>query len=182
MDWSTVLASAGVSTVVSAFVSLFFVRQTTVAQARAERAEASRLVLAGVVGKMMRDLAQDQGGMRQSLRREPGTAHMEDQNRAGEVLAAIDGLPGWRQQLVTRRVRKLFGAYWTEQAALFPRADDPSLGTSVAAHIVRSIKLERAGENPDTSGHLYHRAYCQEPGHPLLTRLGRQLSRLARAL
>ena len=57
VDWSTLIASAGVSAVVGAVVSLVAVSQVTVRRGRAERREAARLAVAAAVKPLQLELA-----------------------------------------------------------------------------------------------------------------------------
>lgn len=176
MDWSTLFASAGVSAVVGAVVSLMAASQLTVRSARAERREAARLAVAAAVEPLRVALARYQYLSPREAKRTNEQSHLDDHAKAVRVLRAAGELPWWRRRLVERRCRMVFGDYWTNLALDFPSAsEDNSLGSWLAASVRDSIVKEGAGPLDG----LLHRTYCQQADGPLGPVLRKQLRRLA---
>lgn len=179
MDVSTLLASAAVSAVVGTLVSVAAVSQVTVRRARAERADAARRAVVGIVSPLRVDIGKYRARMLPGLGREPQTAQMADYETVSRVLAAAADLPGWRRRLVLRRCRRVFGRYWTDLAELSP-ADPSSLGSIVAPVLVAEYQRLKAGA--DLSGRtdgLMHRALCCPPEDGMVGDLARELAQLA---
>lgn len=170
-------ASAGVSAVVGAVVSLLAVSQTTVRQRRAERREAARLNLRQTVGALLDELAryQYQAG-RPAPKRDDQHAHPEDHAAVVAIRAAAEDLPAWRRALIDRRSRRVFGAYWTDLARDYPSQLDGGSGSFTA-----QLAAHFHGRGGDPLDSLIHRAYAHPPGHPTQTDLRRELRRLAAA-
>ncbi len=180
VDWLTLIASAGVSPVVGAVVSLVAVSQVTVRRARAERREAARLAVAAVVKPLQLELARYTyaAGQRTSSKRDNEAAHMDDHRHVVAILGAAPDLPAWRRRLVDRRCRRVFGAYWCDLARDYPSAGETG-GGSLTAWLASSMQDHHGAEDPRSS-HL-HRAYATPPGSPVQDELRRELRRLAAA-
>lgn len=182
MDWSTVLASAGVSAVVGAVASLLAVSQTTVRQQRAARRELARHILRQAVAPLLDELARYEYLRRDNAkaRRSGEAADMEDHARVVAIRAAATDLLGWRRALVDRRCGLVFGEYWTNLARDYPTkaaAGPGSLGAWFAAAVSDHDRKPGAGPRDG----LMHRAYSRPPGDPLQAELRRELRRLAAA-
>lgn len=99
---------------------------------------------------------------------------------ASKVLATTEDMGRVRGWLVRRRARRIFGAYWTDLAVASPY-DDTSLGAALAPALKANYEAGKAGRSGEATAGLLHRALCEEPGHPLLTELDRELGRLQAA-
>lgn len=180
VDWSTLLASAGVSAVVGAVVSLLAVSQTTVRRAKAERADASRLAVRECVAPLLAELARYQYVGLERAKREAETSHMDDHAHVVAIRSAAADLPGWRRWLVDRRCRRVFGDYWTDLARDYPSVGRETGGTLTAWFAASVAESKRPPGARPVDG-LMHRAYSQQSGHTLVDRLRRELRRLAAA-
>jgi hypothetical protein len=182
MDSSQLVASAGISAVVSAVVSLLSVRAVTVQQARAAQAEAARRAVRQAVAPLLDELARyEYLTDRPEPKRTSERSHMDDHAAVVRIRSAAAELPAWRRALVDRRCRRVFGYYWTDLARDYPSAsNDPGAG-SVGAWFASSVRgvHPTAGRGPLDG--LLHRAYCQPPGDALLKDLRRELHRLSAA-
>ena len=179
MDVATLLASAGVSAVVGAVVSVLAVSQTTVRRAKAERADAARQAVQAVVAPMRDELARYEFRQRPEPLRGPGRSHMDDHAAVVQVLDAATGLPAWRRWLVARRCRRVFGAYWTDLAIEYP--GDPTDAHTFSAWLASSLTRGR-GSIPRGAGPLdglLQRAYSELPGHSRLKDLRDELRSLS---
>lgn len=174
MDWSTVIFGAGVSAIVSAVVSVVAVRSVTVRRARAERAEASRLAVKGIVEPLLNKLARYEF-IDGKPNRTMDTSDLDDHATVVKIRAAAGGLPSWRRALVDRRCRRVFGRYWVDLADGFPSSD--SLHSWFAA-AVKDDQVKLGGLPTDG---LMHRAYMEPAGGSLQRQLRRELRRLARS-
>lgn len=180
MQWSTLIASAGVSAVVGAVVSLFAVSQVAVRQARAiAREDARRSVreLADAqVRRAMRYAFAPRDGDRAIRAADDGLSHLDDHSVVAAILVAARGLSAPRRWLVRRRCRAIFGNYWTELALLYPAA---------SANGEESFLLwltANAGAVPianDSCESLMHRAYSKPPGDSSQDQLRKQFARLS---
>ncbi len=176
-DWGTVAASAGVSAVISAVVSLLTIHQVTVRRARAERADASRQAVRKAVEPLLRELARYQYFGREEPKRTSEMSHMQDHTYLVQVRAAATDLSGFRRWLVDRRCRRTFGGYWTDLAIDLPTgANDAGTFSAWLASGLKDGQL-KTGEGPLDG--LVHRAYSLPPGHELQKKLRRNLKRLA---
>lgn len=180
VDWSTLLASAGVSAVVGAVVSLLTVSQATVRRARAERREAARRAVSAAVSPVLDEVARYEYLRPPEPKRTLEQSHMDDHARLVIVRRAAADLPAWRRWLIDRRCRRVFGHYWTDLARDYPSALDSDSG-SLTSWLAASTRDYRASAGRGPVDGLLHRAYCERAGHPLVHKLRRELRRLAAA-
>lgn len=180
MDWSTLVASGGVSAVVGVVVSLVAVSQMTKKQARAERADAARQEVAAKAGLLLAELARYEFVRSDEPKRSRARAHLDDRIKASEIILAAAPLPWWRRSLVERRVRRVFGDYWTSLAIDYPSTDASDTG-SFAAFLASSIREANGDQRPGQFDGLMQRAYSTRAGDPLLRVLRRELRRLRSA-
>lgn len=178
VDWSTVLASAGVSAVVGAVVSLLTVSQTTVRRARAERRETARLAVADTAAPLVRELTryrfQRENG---KPRRDNANAHLDDLGKVMALRKAAANLSWWRRWLVDRRCRRVFGDYWADLARDYP-SDRPAGESEFSTWLAASMSDRHRGDPRES---LIHRTYAAPPADPLAGKLARELRLLAAA-
>lgn len=173
----TLLASAGISAVISAVVALLASSSTKVRQMRAERAELARLRVYEVTKRMRRELRLYSDGMSHSSAREAKDGyHAADHKVCSEILAAAEGLGVLRRLLVEWRCRRIFGHFTYELSQ-----DAPYNGSS-PGHVIAPILVRQfnATKDLDVTGYLLSRAYCTPPGHASQGRARRQLVLLGR--
>lgn len=180
MEWGTVLASAGVSAVVGAVVSLLAVSQVTVRQARAaEREDARRSIreLAETqVRLVMRYSFVEREGSRAMRDSDDGTSHLDDHTTVAAILIAARGLSKMRRRLVERRCRRIFGRYWVDLALYYPSA---SANGEESFLVWLTANTGIVPTKNDSWESLIHRAYSKPPGAPEQRELGHELRRLA---
>jgi hypothetical protein len=179
MDWSTVIASAAVSAIVGALVSITAVSQTTVRQRRAERRDDALLTLKRVATTLRSDLRLYELGIRTGNKRTAERSHIDDHRLATAVLDSTENMSRLRTSLVRRRCRRVFGGYWATLAEEMPYADD-SLGSAVVPALLGAPRLQASGtlkSSPIDS--LLHRAYMEDPGSREQAQLRRELRRLS---
>jgi hypothetical protein len=118
VDVPTLLASAGLSVLVSVISAGRVTRRT----AKAERDVAAREAVREAVRPTRQELIR---WARQGLTdRKPGVVDSSDAKVVSAVLAELPNLPAWRQWLMRRRLRRLFGALWIEHLEVFPYSED----------------------------------------------------------
>lgn len=181
MEWGTLLATAGVSAVVSALVSLWAVRMVTVRRAKAERADAARRAVRAEAEKLLRALARYRYTEGRPTPARGNTAEADDHAAVVRIRNAATDLPAWRRWLVDRRCRRVFGDYWTDLAIDYPSDLESGAGTFIA-HLNERLRAKRAdgrGNQSTPADSLIHRAYSELPGHPALDELRRELRHLA---
>lgn len=109
--------------------------------------------------------------------RQRGGAHGRSSTR-GRDPRCCGGPARMASELVDRRCRRVFGAYWCDLARDYPSAVEKG-GGSLTAWLASSMKDHHGAEDPRSS--LLHRAYATRPGSPVQNELRRELRRLAAA-
>ena len=178
MDWSTVIASAGVSAVVGTSASYLAVSGITVRQAKAGRRYAASEAISEVVAPILANVVKYQAGMNR-IQREEGVYHGGDFVTASAILTASKQLGTVRHWLVVRRCRRLFGAFTTKLADVSPTQGD-SLGAFLAPVLAAEYgdgALKEESQNR-LSGLMYE-ALTKECHAREVTTLIRELRRLA---
>lgn len=174
VDVPTLLASAGVSAVVSVLSAGTMARRS----ARAEQVLAARARVREAVRPVRQELVR---WARQGVSdRKPGVAMATDAEVVAGVLAALPDLPAWRRYLIRRRLHRLFGWLWVSHLEVFPYDPANPMGVLLSA----MLHEHRAG-GPSREGvllteGLVHRTLSLEVfGGRRSRRLDRQLRRLA---
>lgn len=182
VQWETVLASAGVSAITGAVVSVLTISQITVRKARAERREASRLAVRAAVEPLLQELTRYiYADARITPKRDTDQTHLEDFAHVLRVRAAARDLPAWRRALVDRRCRHIFGPYWVDLARDYPTSADADPSSATFAARLGSSMSRASSEREAPASSLFHRTYATPPSKRPGKRLTRELELLAKA-
>jgi hypothetical protein len=180
MDWSTAIATAGISATVSVVVSLLSVATVTVRQERAKRREAARLAFEAAVLPLRDRLARYRyTAARETAQREPeGPAHLSDLEDLIIIWRATDGLPSWRRFLIERRLRFIYGNGLVDLVRDYPSASESASDATMSSFFAASVSGVEPPDQPTAS--LLHRTYSQPPSARKGKALAKHLSLLAK--
>lgn len=174
----TLIASAGVSAVVGAVVSLLAISTVTTRRDRAERREAARVEVRDCVAEVENQLARYLYTGGTAPRTMDGPMLTEDLQHVIRIRRAAHELPNWRRAAIDFRLGRIFGRGWVllarDYPSQYPDDGEAALTTSMAG-------LFKGYNMPDPRHSMIHRIYATPVGGGDAKALRKELRRLARA-
>lgn len=180
VDWVTVVVRAAISAVVGAVVSLIAVHGQTVRRMRAETSETARRTIREAlaptrleVRRYRLDRSREAGPKRKA-----DTAHGDDLVLTTTVVNAAEGFGAIRRHLFGLRSRRVFGREFYRIASMHHPDDAASSTSLMMVAMIRGI--DQTGNPIIFTDGLLHRALASSPTSPLVRKLDRHITRLAR--
>lgn len=178
MDASTALATAGISAIVSTFVSLAAVSSVTVRQERAKRRENAREAIRATVQPLQHALARYIFGTQRDKapRERGGVMALDDLADAIRVTQAAEPLPRWRRRLVQRRLGRIYGKGVMTLVRDYPVTAGAAQDGALTMWLTAALLQIDLADHPNQS--LLHLTYSDLPS----TGTGKALTRELRLL